>query len=201
MRVMSSCLFSLREALPGLDSQAAGNHTYYHRSRQGVAAPSATLDSHELESLMSPLPEDAPVALGDITELTEVHSLIHTSLPEDIIHGKRKVRTPVCGDWAPTLGKSLCLVCHCWEARSDPALAPQSLGCRLVLGISLSVKLAQPWLLGLSWGSQCHLPPLVISWDSDPSFPEKQLPSLLLQKAVLFLCDVCSRCSAFQDAL
>ncbi|XP_064312151.1 immunoglobulin superfamily DCC subclass member 4 isoform X2 [Phalacrocorax carbo] len=79
-----------REALPGLDSQAASNHTYYHRSRQGVAAPSATLDSHELESLMSPLPEDAPVALGDITELTEVHSLIHMSLPEDVVHGKRK---------------------------------------------------------------------------------------------------------------
>ncbi|XP_071424724.1 immunoglobulin superfamily DCC subclass member 4 isoform X1 [Pithys albifrons albifrons] len=79
-----------REALPGLDPQAAGNHTYYHRSRQGMAAPSATLDSHELESLMSPLPEDMPVPLGDITELTEVHSLIHTSLPEDIAHGKRK---------------------------------------------------------------------------------------------------------------
>ncbi|XP_051484836.1 immunoglobulin superfamily DCC subclass member 4 isoform X4 [Apus apus] len=79
-----------REALPGLDSQAAGNHTYYHRSRQGMAAPSATLDSHELESLMSPLPEDAPVPLGDITELTEVHSLIHTNLPEDNVHGKRK---------------------------------------------------------------------------------------------------------------
>uniref|UniRef100_A0A8B9TF77 Immunoglobulin superfamily DCC subclass member 4 n=1 Tax=Anas platyrhynchos TaxID=8839 RepID=A0A8B9TF77_ANAPL len=73
-----------REALPGLDSQAAGNHAYYHRGRQGVAAPSATSDAHELESLMSPLPEDAPVPLGDITELTEVHSLIHTSLPEDI---------------------------------------------------------------------------------------------------------------------
>ncbi|XP_047932219.2 immunoglobulin superfamily DCC subclass member 4 isoform X3 [Anser cygnoides] len=79
-----------REALPGLDSQAAGNHAYYHRGRQGVAAPSATSDAHELESLMSPLPEDAPVPLGDITELTEVHSLIHTSLPEDIVHGKRK---------------------------------------------------------------------------------------------------------------
>ncbi|XP_065590428.1 immunoglobulin superfamily DCC subclass member 4 [Cyrtonyx montezumae] len=79
-----------REALPGLDSQAAGNHAYYHRGRQGVAAPCATSDTHELESLMSPLPEDAPVPLGDITELTEVHSLIHTSLPEDIVHGKRK---------------------------------------------------------------------------------------------------------------
>ncbi|NXL89055.1 IGDC4 protein, partial [Alectura lathami] len=79
-----------REALPGLDPQAAGNHTYYHRGRQGVAAPCATSDSHELESLMTPLPEDAPVPLGDITELTEVHSLIHTSLPEDVIHGKRK---------------------------------------------------------------------------------------------------------------
>ncbi|OXB68977.1 hypothetical protein ASZ78_003446 [Callipepla squamata] len=79
-----------REALPGLDSQAAGNHTYYHRGRQGVAAPCATSDTHELESLMSPLSEDAPVPVGDITELTEVHSLIHTSLPEDIVHGKRK---------------------------------------------------------------------------------------------------------------
>ncbi|XP_008940361.1 PREDICTED: immunoglobulin superfamily DCC subclass member 4, partial [Merops nubicus] len=78
-----------REALPGLDSQAAGNH-YYHRSRQGLAAPSATLDSHELESLMSPLAEDVSLPLGDITELTEVHSLIHTSLPEDVVHGKRK---------------------------------------------------------------------------------------------------------------
>ena len=117
IRDVSSCLFSHREALPGLDSQAAGNHTYYHRSRQGVAAPSATLDSHELESLMSPLPEDAPVPLGDITELTEVHSLIHTSLPEDIVRGKRKVRSRARGDWAPTLGKSLCLACRCWEAR------------------------------------------------------------------------------------
>lgn len=114
---MNSCLFSLREALPGLDSQAAGNHTYYHRSRQGVASPSATLDSHELESLMSPLPEDAPVPLGDITELAEVHSLIHTSLPEDIFHGKRKVRTHACGDWAPAFGKSLPLVCGYWEAK------------------------------------------------------------------------------------
>uniref|UniRef100_A0A663MXA1 Immunoglobulin superfamily DCC subclass member 4 n=1 Tax=Athene cunicularia TaxID=194338 RepID=A0A663MXA1_ATHCN len=100
-----------REALPGLDSQAAGNHTYYHRSRQGVAAPSATLDSHELESLMSPLPEDASMPLGDIMELTEVHSLIHTSLPEDVVHGKKKVRTHARGDWSPTLGKSLCLLC------------------------------------------------------------------------------------------
>lgn len=108
-------LFSLREALPGLDSQAAGNHAYYHRGRQGVAAPSATSDAHELESLMSPLPEDAPVPLGDITELTEVHSLIHTSLPEDIVHGKRKVRTRASGDCTPTPGRSLHLGCSCWE--------------------------------------------------------------------------------------
>lgn len=110
-------MFSLREAMPGLDSQAAGNHTYYHRSRQGLASPSATLDSHELESLMSPVREDAPVPLGDITELAEVHSLIHTSLPEDIFHGKRKVRTHAHGDWAATFGKGLCSVCGCWEDR------------------------------------------------------------------------------------
>uniref|UniRef100_A0A8C3V1F9 IGDC4 protein n=1 Tax=Catharus ustulatus TaxID=91951 RepID=A0A8C3V1F9_CATUS len=119
-----------REALPGLDSQAAGNHMYYHRSRQGVASPSATLDSHELESLMSPLPEDAPVPLGDITELAEVHSLIHTSLPEDIFHGKRKVMTCACSDWAPTFvwcvaagkpGWDPVLALHCSKKSHLPA--------------------------------------------------------------------------------
>lgn len=108
-----ACFF-LREALPGLDSQATGNHTYYHRGRQGAAAPCATSDTHELESLMSPLPEDAPVPLGDITELTEVHSLIHTSLPEDIVHGKRKVMTCTCV-MAPIPGRNLHLVFCCWE--------------------------------------------------------------------------------------
>lgn len=61
--------------------------------------------------------------LGDITELTEVHSLIHTSLPEDIFHGKRKVRTHARGDWAPTLGKSLCLVCGFWESCPGSAVS------------------------------------------------------------------------------
>lgn len=118
---VSSCFFFLREALPGLDSQATGNHTYYHRGRQGVAAPCATSDTHELESLMSPLPEDAPVPLGDITELTEVHSLIHTSLPEDTVHGKRKVMTPPqagASVWCSAAGKS----------RSDSVLALRSAG-------------------------------------------------------------------------
>lgn len=98
-----------------------------------MATPSATLDSHELESLMSPLPEDAPVPLGDITELAEVHSLIHTSLPEDIFHGKRKVRTDACSDWAPTFvwcvaaGKPgwdpvLALHCWCWAVTHFPSL-------------------------------------------------------------------------------
>ncbi|NWY01492.1 IGDC4 protein, partial [Nothoprocta ornata] len=79
-----------REALPGMDPQAAGNHAYYHRGRQGAAAPRAASDCHELESLMSPLPEDAPVPLGDITELTEVHSLVPTSRPDAAVPGKRK---------------------------------------------------------------------------------------------------------------
>ncbi|XP_029766616.1 immunoglobulin superfamily DCC subclass member 4 [Terrapene carolina triunguis] len=79
-----------REALPGLDSQAAGNHSSCHRGRQGPPRPSAKSDSHELESLMSPLAEEVPLPLMDITELTEVHSLIHTSLPDDGIHGIRK---------------------------------------------------------------------------------------------------------------
>uniref|UniRef100_A0A8C5X9J3 Immunoglobulin superfamily DCC subclass member 4 n=1 Tax=Malurus cyaneus samueli TaxID=2593467 RepID=A0A8C5X9J3_9PASS len=129
-----------REALPGLDSQAAGNHTYYHRSRQGVASPSATLDSRELESLMSPLPEDAPVPLGDITELTEVHSLIHTSVPEDIFHEKRKVRTHAHCDWAPTLGRSLCLMSGgsqggilSWPCSLGSRLLPSSAGQKLLL--------------------------------------------------------------------
>ncbi|XP_044836856.1 immunoglobulin superfamily DCC subclass member 4 isoform X3 [Mauremys mutica] len=79
-----------REALPSLDSQAAGNHSSYPRGRQGPPRPSTKSDSHELESLMSPLSEEVPLPLMDITELTEVHSLIHTSLPDDGIHGIRK---------------------------------------------------------------------------------------------------------------
>ncbi|XP_032621917.1 immunoglobulin superfamily DCC subclass member 4 [Chelonoidis abingdonii] len=79
-----------REALPGLDSQAAGNHSSYHRGRQGPPRPSTKSDSHELESLMSPLSEEVPLPLMDITELTEVHSLINTSLLDDGIHGIRK---------------------------------------------------------------------------------------------------------------
>ncbi|XP_050823418.1 immunoglobulin superfamily DCC subclass member 4 isoform X2 [Gopherus flavomarginatus] len=79
-----------REALPGLDSQAARNHSSYHRGRQGPPRPSTKSDSHELESLMSPLSEEVPLPLMDITELTEVHSHIHTSLPDDDIHGIRQ---------------------------------------------------------------------------------------------------------------
>uniref|UniRef100_A0A8C3SMA2 Immunoglobulin superfamily DCC subclass member 4 n=1 Tax=Chelydra serpentina TaxID=8475 RepID=A0A8C3SMA2_CHESE len=80
-----------REAPPGLDSQAAGNHSSYHRGRQGPPGPSAKSDSHELESLMAPLSEELPLPLMDITELTEAHSLIRTSLPDDGIPGIRKV--------------------------------------------------------------------------------------------------------------
>ncbi|XP_067411664.1 immunoglobulin superfamily DCC subclass member 4 isoform X2 [Emydura macquarii macquarii] len=79
-----------RESLPGLDSQAAGNHTSYHRGRQGPPAPNTKSDSHELESLMSPLSEEVPLPLMDITELTEVHNLIHPSLPGDRSHGIRE---------------------------------------------------------------------------------------------------------------
>ncbi|XP_059570531.1 immunoglobulin superfamily DCC subclass member 4 isoform X1 [Alligator mississippiensis] len=96
-----------REALPGVDPQAAANHTYYHRGRQGPPAPSAHSDAHELESLMSPLPEEAPAPLTDITELTEVHGLIHTSLQGDGIHGNRKSSwiKPVNQNWTNSLAR------------------------------------------------------------------------------------------------
>ncbi|XP_074862789.1 immunoglobulin superfamily DCC subclass member 4 isoform X3 [Carettochelys insculpta] len=74
-----------REALPGLDSQPAGNRASHHRGRQGPPGPSAKSESHELESLMSVLSEEAPLPPVDITELTEVHSLIHTSLSDDAV--------------------------------------------------------------------------------------------------------------------
>lgn len=80
---------------------------------------------------MSPLPEDAPLPLGDITELTEVHSLIHTSLPEDIVHGKRKVRTM---DGLPPWAGAFAWFVSAGKLGSDLVLALQgavSLGCRL----------------------------------------------------------------------
>ncbi|XP_073160444.1 immunoglobulin superfamily DCC subclass member 4 isoform X5 [Lepidochelys kempii] len=96
-----------REALPGLDSQASGNHSSYHRGRQGPPGPSAKSDSHELESLMSPLSEEVPLPLVDITELTEVHSLIHTSLPDDGIHGIRKStwNKSINQNWASSIAR------------------------------------------------------------------------------------------------
>lgn len=117
---MLDFLVPCREALPGVDPQAAANHTYYHRGRQGPPAPSAHSDAHELESLMSPLPEEAPAPLTDITELTEVHGLIHTSLQGDGIHGNRKVTTVLAGQslgLISALGwKVLSSVDHCQGA-------------------------------------------------------------------------------------
>uniref|UniRef100_A0A8C8SWK6 Immunoglobulin superfamily DCC subclass member 4 n=1 Tax=Pelusios castaneus TaxID=367368 RepID=A0A8C8SWK6_9SAUR len=79
-----------REALPGLDCQAVGNHTSYHRGQQGPPVSNVKSDSHELESLMSPHSEEVALPLTDITEVTEAHRLIHTSLPDDGAHGMRK---------------------------------------------------------------------------------------------------------------
>nr|XP_006129238.1 immunoglobulin superfamily DCC subclass member 4 isoform X2 [Pelodiscus sinensis]XP_014432075.1 immunoglobulin superfamily DCC subclass member 4 isoform X1 [Pelodiscus sinensis] len=97
-----------REALPGLDSQAAGNHPSYHRGRQGPPGPSAKSDSHELESLMSPLSEEAPLPLLDITELTEVHSLIHAGLPDDGVRGIRKStwNKSINQNWTSSIARS-----------------------------------------------------------------------------------------------
>uniref|UniRef100_A0ACB8E541 Uncharacterized protein n=1 Tax=Sphaerodactylus townsendi TaxID=933632 RepID=A0ACB8E541_9SAUR len=80
-----------RDSVPGLDSQAAGNHVYYLRNRQLPPPTLAPSDSHELESLMSPLPKDAPSPSADVTELPEVQGLVRGSFLEDSAsHIKRK---------------------------------------------------------------------------------------------------------------
>ncbi|XP_033022600.1 immunoglobulin superfamily DCC subclass member 4 [Lacerta agilis] len=80
-----------RESVAGLVSQAAGNHTYYHRSRQTPSLPVAPSNSHELESLMTPLSDDAPSPPADIMELTEVQGLIRgCPLDDSTGHVKRK---------------------------------------------------------------------------------------------------------------
>ncbi|XP_062998506.1 immunoglobulin superfamily DCC subclass member 4 isoform X2 [Elgaria multicarinata webbii] len=68
-----------RESVPGLDSQAAGNHAYYHRSRQAPPLPVTPSNSHELESLMTPISDDAPSPPTDVMELSEAQGLIHDS--------------------------------------------------------------------------------------------------------------------------
>ncbi|XP_064421809.1 immunoglobulin superfamily DCC subclass member 4 [Latimeria chalumnae] len=75
-----------REIPPGSDSHAAGNHMHYRRERVGSFTQKACSDAHELETLMSPRPEDVSMPLTEITELTEEHNLMGTSLPEDSIH-------------------------------------------------------------------------------------------------------------------
>ncbi|XP_015282622.1 PREDICTED: immunoglobulin superfamily DCC subclass member 4 [Gekko japonicus] len=80
-----------RASVPGLDAQAAGNHVYYLRNRQPLPPTVTPSDSHELQSLMSPLPEHAPSPPKDVMELTEAQGLIRGHLLEDSAsHVKRK---------------------------------------------------------------------------------------------------------------
>ncbi|XP_061451564.1 immunoglobulin superfamily DCC subclass member 4 isoform X2 [Rhineura floridana] len=80
-----------RESALGLDSQVARSHTYYHRSRQAPSVPTPPSNSHELESLVSPLSEDPPSPPTDIVELTEVQGLDRGhSLHDSTDHIKRK---------------------------------------------------------------------------------------------------------------
>ncbi|KAL8197437.1 UNVERIFIED_CONTAM: Immunoglobulin superfamily DCC subclass member 4 [Gekko kuhli] len=77
-----------RESVPGSDAQAAGNHVYYLRNRQPLPPTATPSDSHELQSLMSPLPEHAP---PPPTDMTEAQGLIRGHLLEDSAsHIKRK---------------------------------------------------------------------------------------------------------------
>uniref|UniRef100_A0A8D0GYA7 Immunoglobulin superfamily DCC subclass member 4 n=1 Tax=Sphenodon punctatus TaxID=8508 RepID=A0A8D0GYA7_SPHPU len=116
-----------RESLPGLDSQAAGNHTYYHRGRQAPPALITASDSHELESLMPSLPEDVPLPLADITELTDVQSLIHTSLLDDGARAKRKVLA-----YADLSLVTLMASAFAYPSREEPRF-PFGLGQKLLL--------------------------------------------------------------------
>ncbi|XP_042330425.1 immunoglobulin superfamily DCC subclass member 4 isoform X1 [Sceloporus undulatus] len=81
-----------RESVPGLHPQTPGNHMYhYHRSRQVPSLPVAPSNSHELESLMSPLSDEAPSPPTDILELTEVQGHIQGGpLDDGMGHIKRK---------------------------------------------------------------------------------------------------------------
>ncbi|KAH0620089.1 hypothetical protein JD844_014677 [Phrynosoma platyrhinos] len=81
-----------RESVPGLHPQAPGNHVYhYHRNRQVPSLPVAPSNSHELESLMSPLSDEVPSPPTDILELTEVQGHIQGGPVDDSMgHIKRK---------------------------------------------------------------------------------------------------------------
>ncbi|XP_077174421.1 immunoglobulin superfamily DCC subclass member 4 isoform X2 [Paroedura picta] len=80
-----------RESVPGLDSQADGKHVYCLRNRPPLPPATAPSDSHELQSLMPPLPEHAPSPSMDIMELTAAQGLIRGRLLEDSAsHVKRK---------------------------------------------------------------------------------------------------------------
>ncbi|XP_078237019.1 immunoglobulin superfamily DCC subclass member 4 isoform X2 [Pogona vitticeps] len=80
-----------RESVPGLDSQTPGTQIYYHRSRQTSALSVTPLNTHELESLMTPLSDEAPSPPTDILELTEVQGLIHSHrLVDSMGHIQRK---------------------------------------------------------------------------------------------------------------
>ncbi|XP_041074629.1 immunoglobulin superfamily DCC subclass member 4-like isoform X2 [Polyodon spathula] len=76
-----------REIPQGPDLHSSTSpHSLYRKGRPAPITQLECHDCHELETLMSPWPEDTSLPLTGITELTEEHSLMGTSLAEDSLH-------------------------------------------------------------------------------------------------------------------
>ncbi|KAK1160838.1 immunoglobulin superfamily DCC subclass member 4-like [Acipenser oxyrinchus oxyrinchus] len=76
-----------REIPQGSDlNSSTSPHSLYRKGRSAPATQLECHDCHELETLMSPWPEDTSQPLTEITELTEEQSLMGTSLAEDSLH-------------------------------------------------------------------------------------------------------------------
>eukprot|EP00062_Callorhinchus_milii_P002214 gi/632938185/ref/XP_007904068.1/ PREDICTED: immunoglobulin superfamily DCC subclass member 4 [Callorhinchus milii] len=87
----SFCNNKWRESNSGPDSHLTTGHSHYRRARKASPTPNISLPhAHELETLMSTPTEDVSLPLAEITELTEVQTLMNTNLPDGDVQVKPK---------------------------------------------------------------------------------------------------------------
>ncbi|XP_069481213.1 immunoglobulin superfamily DCC subclass member 4 isoform X2 [Ambystoma mexicanum] len=79
-----------RDGTVGLDPQSVGTPSYCHRGRQGAAAQDSASDSHELESLMPPRPDEVCLPQTEIMDLAVGQTLTSSGAPEDSVNAKLK---------------------------------------------------------------------------------------------------------------
>ncbi|MGH0174321.1 UNVERIFIED_CONTAM: hypothetical protein FKN15_068051 [Acipenser sinensis] len=118
-----------REIPQGSDLHSSTSpHSLYRKGRPAPATQLECHDCHELETLMSPWPEDTSLPLTEITELTEEQSLMGTSLAEDSLHIELKPawNGSVSRNWANNITSYRDTITEGSPAGTNGAMGPPS---------------------------------------------------------------------------